>query len=58
MLPQGADAIVMIEYTQLVQNTEVEILHAVAIGENVLYPDEDVAVGQLVVEAGSELRAA
>ncbi len=58
MLPQGADAIVMIEYTQLVQNTEVEILRAVAIGENVLYPGEDVAVGQLVMEAGSKLRVA
>jgi molybdopterin molybdotransferase len=36
----------------------VEILRAVAIGENVLYPGEDVAVGQLVMEAGSKLRAA
>lgn len=58
MLPEGADAIVMIEHTQLVQESEVEILRAVAIGENVLTPGEDVAVGQVVIEAGSRLRPA
>lgn len=58
MLPEGADAIVMIEYTQLVSSAEVEILRAVAIGENVLHPGEDVAVGQIVIEAGSSLRPA
>ncbi len=58
MLPEGADAIVMIEYTQMVQEAEVEILRAVAIGENVLKTGEDVAVGQLVIQAGASLRPA
>lgn len=58
MLPNGADAIIMIEYTQVVRSSEIEILRSVAIGENVLLPGEDVRVGQVVIEAGSVLRPA
>ncbi len=58
MLPQGTDAIVMIEHTQKVHASEVEILRAVAVGENVLYTGEDVAVGETVIQAGSRLRPA
>src|SRR6266540_5083889 len=35
MLPNGADAVVMLEYTQSVQENEIEIFRAVAEGENV-----------------------
>ena len=55
MLPEGADAVVMLEYTQMVQDQEVEILRAVAIGENSILVGEDVTVGQLVMPKGSLL---
>ncbi|MEW5872512.1 MAG: gephyrin-like molybdotransferase Glp [Chloroflexota bacterium] len=58
MLPQGADAVVMVEYTQSVRPDEVEVLRAVAVGENVLKVGEDVQPGQEVIAAGSRLRAA
>ncbi len=58
MLPEGADAIIMVEHTQVVRSSEIEILRSVAIGENVLLPGEDVSVGQVVIEAGSVLRPA
>lgn len=56
MLPEGSDAVVMIENTQWVGTSEVEILRSVAIGENVLTPGEDVSVGQVVIEPGVKLR--
>src|SRR5512138_1277451 len=58
MLPNGADAVMMLEYTQSAQKNEVEIFRAVAEGENVIRVGEDVAQGQLVQPKGSLLRPA
>jgi len=58
MLPTGADAVVMLEYTQSVQRNEIEILRALADGENVIRVGEDVAQGQIVQARGSLLRPA
>jgi len=58
MLPQGADAVVMVEYTQSVQSGEIEIQRAVALGENILQAGEDVAIGEVVIPAGTRLGAA
>jgi molybdopterin molybdotransferase len=58
MLPENADAVVMIENTQLAQINEVEILRAVAVGENVLKIGEDVREGEIVIPAGTRLRPA
>jgi molybdopterin molybdotransferase len=58
MLPEGADAVVMVEYTQQSLETEVEIMKAVGVGENVIQIGEDVAEGELVIPAGTKLRPA
>lgn len=58
MLPEGADAVVMLEYTQALQTGEIEIQRAVAQGENVLQKGEDVAIGEVVIPAGTRLGAA
>jgi molybdopterin molybdotransferase len=58
MLPAAADAVVMVEHTQAVGATEVEVLRAVALGENVLKVGEDVMAGQEVIAAGVCLRPA
>jgi len=58
MVPGGADAIVMVEYTQTAREGEVEILRAVAAGENILNIGEDVQTGQEVIPAGTRLRPA
>jgi molybdopterin molybdotransferase len=58
MLPKGADAVVMLENTQIARAGEVEILKAVAVGENVIAEGEDVRVGEQVIPAGVTLRAA
>lgn len=56
MLPEGADAVVMVEYTQQSLETEVEIMKAVGVGENVIQVGEDVSEGELVIHAGTKLR--
>lgn len=58
MLPAGADAVVMLEFTQSVQKNEIEVLRAVADGESVIRVGEDVAQGQTVQARGSLLRPA
>lgn len=56
MLPGGADAVVMVEHTQAARPGEVEVLRAVAPGENHLRAGEDVAAGQVVLQPGVRLR--
>ena len=67
MLPNGSDAVVMLEYTQVARSGlsperseggEIEIFRAVAEGENVIRIGEDVAQGQLVLPKGTLLRPA
>lgn len=72
MLPNGSDAVVMLEYTQQINTTrrgqqlpsptsgsnEIEILRAVADGENVIRIGEDVAEGQVIQVKGSQMRPA
>ncbi|HZU85887.1 MAG TPA: gephyrin-like molybdotransferase Glp [Anaerolineaceae bacterium] len=57
MIPPGADAVVMMEYTQAARTGEVEVLRAVANGENIILVGEDVQPGQEVIPAGRRLRA-
>lgn len=65
MVPEGADAVVMLEYTQVVRHegaggrtAEVEVLRALAAGENTIAVGEDVREGSLVIEAGKRIRPA
>jgi molybdopterin molybdotransferase len=58
MLPEGANAVVMLEMTQAARPGELEVLKAVASGENLLRAGEDVAAGSEVLPAGQLLRPA
>ncbi|MEA3351283.1 MAG: gephyrin-like molybdotransferase Glp [Chloroflexota bacterium] len=58
MLPEGADAAVMLEYTQQARPGEIEIMHAVAVSENVIEIGEDVQQNAEVIPAGVQLRPA
>ncbi len=55
MLPEGADAVVALEYTQQARDGEIEILCPVAVGENVLNVGEDVRAGEIVIPGGSRI---
>ena len=71
MLPGGADAVVMIEYTQNIAGAErilngverrsaqeIEVFKPVADGENVIRVGEDVVQGQTILVKGSLMRPA
>jgi putative molybdopterin biosynthesis protein len=59
MLPRGADAVVMVEHTDVVVEPDgtraVEIGRAVTAGENVSYAGTDIARGETVLRAGQVL---
>lgn len=57
MLAEGANAVVMVENTQRVDQTTIEVVRPVAPGENVLQIGDDVRTGQLLFPAGHLLRA-
>jgi molybdopterin molybdotransferase len=56
MLPAGADAVVMIEQTQALDEHAIEVLRPVALGENVIPIGDDVRAGQLLFPRGQRLR--
>lgn len=56
MLPDGADAVVMVERTQSFGASEIEVFAPVAPGENVIQIGEDVRQGDPILTAGRRLR--
>lgn len=56
MLPQGADAVVMVEHTEAVDESSVEIYKSVAPLQHVIDAAEDFAQNQTVLPAGTFLR--
>ena len=56
MLPDGADAVLMVEQTQQVGASTIEVLRAVAPGENVVQVGEDVRIGDPMLPRGHVLR--
>ena len=55
MLPRGADAVVMLEYTKLLQD-KIEVSTSVTPGENVSKTGEDVKKGEVAIKAGTRLK--
>jgi len=56
MLPSGADAVVMVEHTQALDNATIEVTRSVAPKQNVIEPDEDLAQGETLLWRGARLR--
>jgi molybdopterin molybdotransferase len=56
MIPEGADAVVMLEDVQSPRPGEIEVLKPLGSGQNVITTGEDVRQGDMVVEAGTALR--
>ena len=54
-MPQGANAVVMVEYTKQTRNGSVEVSGEVHPGENVSRIGEDVRKGTVVLKEGTEL---
>ena len=56
VIPAGADAVVMLEDTQLIDDSEIEVHRAAGVGQNILLEGEDVQEGEVVLEPGTLLR--
>jgi molybdopterin molybdotransferase len=56
MLPAGADSVVMVEYTEELDQKSVAISRSVAPLENIIRPGDDFNAGQEVLQAGKQLR--
>ena len=57
VLPDGADAVVMVEHTQETMPGSVEVVRPVAPGDGTVRADEDVAADAQIAPAGRPLRA-
>jgi molybdopterin molybdotransferase len=58
MLPESCNAVVMVEYTQMVGTDTVEVMRSVAVGENTIKIGEDVYPGEEVIPIGTRIRPA
>lgn len=58
MLPENANAVVMLEHTQSIKPTEIEVYKPVGVGENVIHIGEDIRPGEIIVQEGMRLRPA
>ncbi|MDV6012829.1 gephyrin-like molybdotransferase Glp [Haloechinothrix sp. LS1_15] len=56
-IPEGADAVVMVEHTQRTMPAAVEVTRPVAVGEGIVRADEDVSAGAELATEGRPLRA-
>jgi molybdopterin molybdotransferase len=57
MLPKGADSVVMIEHTNMLDPTSVEIYRSVAPGQNAIAIGEDLKKDEVLVAKGQRIRA-
>ncbi len=56
MLPAGADAVIMVEYTEYLDDNTIETAYAVAPGENIVWKGEDINKGELLLPEGHFMR--
>jgi molybdopterin molybdotransferase len=56
MLPEGADSVVMVEYTNVIDDATIEIYRSVAPGQNVVTAGEDFKKGAIVLRSGQRVR--
>ncbi len=58
MLPDGADSVAMIEHTAPIDDTTIELYHAIAPGQHVIEAGEDIARNEPVLFGGTRIRPA
>jgi len=56
MLPEGADGVVMVEYSHVLDENTIEVSRAISPLEHVILPDDDFKKGSPVLEKGCLLR--
>ncbi|MEJ2658934.1 MAG: molybdopterin molybdotransferase MoeA [Desulfobacterales bacterium] len=57
MLPKGADSVVMIEHTEAIDKTSIEVYRGVAPAQNILEKGEDFHKDAVLIPGGKQIRA-
>ena len=57
MLPEGADAALMIEDTEQIEENTIESFKSLAVGDNLVQKAEDIAEGELLFKKGHKIMA-
>lgn len=56
MIPFGADSMVMVEYSERLDDNTILINKACAYGENIVEIGEDIGIGEVIIKRGQKLR--
>jgi molybdopterin molybdotransferase len=56
MLPEGVNAVMMVEYTEQIDDTTLEVRRTISPWENVVREDEDLKKGESILRKGHRLR--
>jgi len=56
MLPEGANAVMMVEYTEQIDDATVEARRSISPWENVIRKNEDLKIGEIILRKGHRLR--
>ncbi len=56
MVPEGADAVVMVEYCETFDQTGIAVYDSVSMGRNLMNIGEDIKIGGVLLKKGTKLR--
>jgi len=56
MLPEGSDSVVMVEHTEVIDKTSIEVYRSVAPGQHILEKGEDFRKGDIILRCSRKLR--
>ena len=56
MIPPGADSVVMVEHTEAIDDTTIEVYRSIAPGQNLVTIGEDLKKGEVILRAGTRIR--
>jgi molybdopterin molybdotransferase len=56
MLPAGTDSVVMVEHTEAIDDTTIEVYRSVAPGQNMVEVGEDIKKGEFALRGGHRIR--
>ncbi|MDZ7671865.1 MAG: gephyrin-like molybdotransferase Glp [Halanaerobiales bacterium] len=56
MLPEGADGVIMVEYTEKISDKMIECSRSVGVGENIIKKGEEVKKDELILKKGHKIK--
>lgn len=57
MLPEGADCVIMVEHTENISDSKVEIFKTAGVGENIIKKGEEIKKDEIIFKKGRRIKA-